>query len=249
MAYTPELVYVGNYKKNRFKTWSGSVYMSIANGGYGKISTPNNITFSKTGSYGWFFWVKFDTDDSVYRQIIKLGTPGENGYRIVKDKSGGNNVISLQEMSSSYTSDSWRYPSGFDVTSWHNVCITWKGNSATSVSSNCFINGVQINTKSSSITWANAIDTSSPLYIGDEWADHTIGGYINDIAFFQKKHTGNSVFKLINTDSFAGAVSVYRCFDLSGSELSDRTELNNMPIYGGAELGIVNQTSDYQLRN
>lgn len=242
MTYTPQLVSVSAMRKPLGQTWTGSLNIPIVGGTHGQKDNPTGISFSKTGSYGWAFWVKFDADDDVYRQIIMFGTLGTNGYRIVKDQVSTRNVICFQEASANYTADKWYYPQGFDITRWHHIAITWRGTSSTAVSTSCYINGIWTTSKSNSITWANAVATSTPLIVGYDWADHTIGGNINDIGFYNQVLTADNVYDIMHRRGFGGAVGWWKCEDGSGTTLTDSIAGNNLTLYNSAAFQEENQS-------
>ncbi len=241
MAYSPPLVSTPSFRKPTSKTWAGSYMFPISGGGHAQINNPTNISFSKTGSYAWAFWIKFDADDDVYRQIITLGSLSTDGYRIVKDRVSGRNVICLQDVDA-FTADRWYYPLGFDITKWHHITITWKGNSSSSVSTSCYINGRQMTTKSSSITWASAVATSTPLIFGYDWADHTIGGNINDIVYFDRQIYPSEIFDLMNKRSFTVPVGYWPCDSDQGLNIIDSIEQNNLTAYSGTIFQSTNQS-------
>lgn len=245
MTYTPELVLAEKYERPSYQVWTGSLYLPIAGGGYAKNSLPLGISFSKTGSYSWSFWIKFNLNDLVYKQIIKLGTVGSNGYRIVRDVTDGRNLICLQEMST-YSAERWYYPVGFDVTQWHNIVITWVGNSNSSVTAYCYINGIQIISKYSSITWSNAVQASGPLYFGDEWSDHTIDGHINEIAFYNKLIYPNDVFDSMYRRIFTNPIARWNCeVNLGKKIVEDEVGLdgsNDMSLFSNYSFDLENQS-------
>lgn len=243
MAYTPQLVRIASYSRPLKQTWNGSFNFPISGGGHAEKNSPTNITFSKTGSYAWSFWIKFDVDEDVYRQIILLGSLNSNGYRIVKDRVGGLNTIGIQEVSSSFSVDRWYYPTGFDITQWHHILITWVGNSSSSVSTYCYINGIWTTTKANSITWANAVASTGKLTFGYDFSDHTIGGNINDIAFYNRIVYPNEVFDIMQRRSFTNPVGLWRCED--GATIVDSTSnTNNLTYYNGADFQDVDQSYD-----
>lgn len=245
MTYTPQLISMRVVNKPCTKAFGGSVALPISGGGLASKSGPTGISFSKTGSYGWSFWIKFDADDNVYKQVILLGTLGTSGYRIVKDQAAGRNVICLQEVTTNYTVDRWYYPRGFDVTKWHHIVITWVGNSASSVTSYCFINGLQITSKNSSITWSNAVAHTGTVYLGYEWADHTLGGSICDVGFFTKLLYPDDVYRIMYRRVFEDAVSRWKCDDLTGNKLADSIGVNIMTMYNTAALQTNNPGWSY----
>lgn len=240
MAYTPHLVSVQAVRKPLVQTWEGSFNFPISGGGHAIKTNPTNIEFSKTGSYGWAFWAKFDGDETVYRQIITLGTLSSNGYRIVKDYVGGRNILSFQE-NKNFSVDQFYYPLGFDVTQWHHIAVTWRGNSSSSVSTYCYINGRWITSKAASITWSGAVAATTPLTIGYDWADHTIGGKINDIGFFNNLLYPDDVFNIMYKRAFYGATSRWLC-ETNIETIVDSIGSNHLTKYNAAGYSTENQS-------
>lgn len=240
--YTPELVRYLDYKKPRSQKWGGSLKLAGLNAGMARKTNPIGISFNKLQPYAWGFWVKFDENDTRANTLVRLGTPNTNGYRIIKTQSGGKNLISLQEFKT-FTATTFQYPVDFDITKWHFVVIQWIPSSSTFVTVTCYINGVEIRTKTANITWANVVNTTTDsLIIGSDYNVETLGGYINYLGLWNRNLIPDDIFKCMWKKNYSGVIGMWRCDENGGTTLYDRVGQNNLSLIAPAKFKIQNQS-------
>lgn len=240
--YIPQLVKYRNYKKPRSQTWNGSLYLKGTDGGLARKLSSQTISFTKTSTHCWSGWLWFDGDETRANTVSRVGTPNVNGYRIVKSKNGTRHTLALQEMKT-YTSDTFVYPAGFDVTKPHYINMGFIGNSDTSATTWCYIDEREIRTKLASIDWSKAVAVNNPdIYIGSEYPPENFAGHINDIALFFKRPTVNEIFKTRWKRNFKDAVAYWRCDENGGNTIYDLVGNNNLTISSPGALKIANQS-------
>lgn len=239
MGYVPTLVKNKYYRKPKHMVWPGSLLLPESAGGHGQSS--GQPAFNKLSPAGWMFNVKFANDDSRVNNIIRIGTNGSDGYKIVKEKRIGQNVITFQEIKA-YSAAVRYYPRDFDVTQFHHVTVTWVPASASSVTIYIYINGILLTRVNANITWSNAVNNDSPTIIfGSDYFAETLSGHINDIAYFNQRIYPDDIFMAKNHRIFRNASHLWECGERQGDVLYDSIGDKHLTLYNSAELTDINQ--------